>query len=836
MKYDKALEKTINEIKHSSKTGIMNMEKSHCPIVNPIDFINVYYYKFNGYKVPLVLDNKQCYKTDSFPTRKYNKNTFHKSSSKINYFLALVTSGELFPMMFFVDGKFVPWKKIRVVQDKDCDYILIDDLPVHMWNLNSILLPYDNILYLENCENEKETVREIIDHSSIYFAFDSDCCLIPEGEDTTISYIVGIPSDEEVFSSKSNITKYTTTEETPRSANTFRINNISNKLIHRDAMIAYNSNTHQLIDHFEKYVQYLGNGYFIIDEDKVDINSIGGVYTYGWKKDESISYPIDKRVALNSNTAIDYYLDNGEPIKQFDFNFNNLMIDSEDIRLKNTQDFLLDLLSYDQSILNKAYMRKSMITRQNYSLKEFMIKFGNNTTSCRVPVYNNSYRNNNIMVFINGELLTHYNDIVIEKSDFLIDVSGYNTSSEIELWFINNTQNDVYDIIVESADKPVSLPGDYEIENMNILYNYYSDDEFTPTLTYPIDGEKGITYLEMPHTITENTTNYNVVFDNENYYNRYLKLCSKRQFRYQKIIKVLDTEQYRFQLDESFNYVKEADHFMVFVNHRKLNPDNFAVLIPSSKSPFYRTTLELSTYLVNGDVLEVFYLPQSIDTKMVNNELTYDRSLYQLTYNFGKTDEDIRKLNYNLSSELEMFFINGKLIHKNHVYDIQADQVIIENATSYKNINIVYHIPAFDIVNDIYLNHGLEEEYSKSIVRYIVSKYYNPEKFEEYMATHIKALPTNNASDIERDFLFDHSDIRAVINNIIMEHFVPNGIKTNEDFVFDVDATKYARYGQIGNSDIITLFRDEGLLQYEILSRDPRDVSLGNLKIEPERS
>lgn len=815
MNLDNALNKSINDIKLSSQSNLQNMALCKCPVMNPIEVENKYHYKFDGVVSNLVFDDIQWYKTHNLRVRKFNNSTRPEKTMTIDFYLNLITKNILFPMMLFINGKFQNWGNISIVLDKDCEYVLIENIPDHVWNLNMVLLPYDHVLYLEDCENDIDEVQEIIDNSSFYLKFNSSGIMIPNESDEAPYTIIGIMKGENI--------EYSETEGiVPDKFGYFNIGKdlVGDTLISPKNIFAFDSN-HLFVHNFDKGIHMISPTTFTVDDESY-LYDVDKIFAFAWGSANTLNKnPISRFMTNTSEYEMQLYNEKQIVAKYLDVN------DEYKDREDNVKKLIYDILSYDQSILNNAYIKKSMIHVREFTVKSFIEKYRKNETSftCKIPRSDNGYRNTEIILFIDGNLYKSHNNITKDMTYFYINLIDYKDklNSDLEVLFFDNVQNDIYSTSISNGES-VKLTGNIDPEDLMLFYNIYPDS-YIPSMEYEINGIQDRTFVKVESDISKNNSDYSISFKDENFYNKTLKYGSKRQFRHQKIINLYDDLQNTFMLNEDFDYVKDQDHFLLFVNQRKLNPDNFIIMLPNTTSPFYQTSIELTTFLEKGDVLDIFYLPQSIETKMIEKDIVSGNDVVT-------TDND--NLNYNLSKDLEFFFVNGKYIHKKHIFDIQADQVAINNITSFYNVNVIYHIPEFEIVKEVYKT-ITTSEYTKRFFLDIMNAY-NSTAMNESDSKFIELLQEFScnsnkftSSNDEKNFTDDHAKLVSALYNVIMGHYVPYGVKYNEDFVFDLDALKYISDSDIKTigevNHILTLHTDEGMLKYNLLEELP-DKSL----------
>ena len=175
------------------------------------------------------------------------------------------------------------------------------------------------------------------------------------------------------------------------------------------------------------------------------------------------------------------------------------------------------------------------------------------------------------------------------------------------------------------------------------------------------------------------------------YYDRDLTLVSKRQFRY--AYRICKDDTFNFTLPDSFRFCNEDGKFLVFVNGRRLDNDNFRVTTIKNTRPFDDITVYVNIPAKKGQKIEVFYVPDGMEEVISEKDLDLS----------GKIVIDKSKLNYNLDKDLYLLFINGKKINKTQMHNITSKNLLITtNLNSTKNISIIKHVKDDEVLKDIF--------------------------------------------------------------------------------------------------------------------------------------
>lgn len=847
---EKELRRRVEESIYFTKDRLLQYQQSHSPVVNDIDFGHTWSIKYKGYNHNMVYTDIHFYQTLGMKYQWF-KNT--KPKFDVDNMYSLVSKQLIYPVLFFLDGKFQRWTNIDIIPElKNTTYVIIKNMYHEKRNLplDSVLIPMNNILYME--DPTPIEVLEIKRVTKQVICFDKNGYFIPE-EDTSrvVSTILGFYDEHKLAMDTS------TTLNTVNGVDYYLVNRdvFGNEYIGNQANLVFDKDN-KFINNIDDKLTFVGDNVFRLSSD-LEKDSINKIYTFVWKTGYEFATNMPQKIgSKNSELVTEYNSMSGKTIDYFNHELNGKTWDWFNTDYEtNIRNAVRSILEYDPSILKKAYLDKSKVFTEEYTVGEMIKKYADSTGDCHIPRKRQGLINNSLMVFIDGDLYSQHLSIDDTTNDFVVPMNKYAdySSSDVELLFFTDTQNSVYDLTISSPDQEVHIPPDINPEYLQIFYPLKEkrgicmiDEEIRSDLssTYRIidsisEGEhllydpdnsdhdwtriyhirtrvygfiptasiyreetdykdysnfeydirpNEFSYLPVDFTL-EKVTNeiYKVKFTDERLYGRSFKLVSRRQFRHNTIRWDLDTSDYHIYLDEKFNYVTDDEAFMVFINHKKINRENYIVTIPKETRPFDRPILELTTFLDKDDTVDIFYLPQSIKTVSLGDNEDYK----PLAFLLSRKDDNFV---YNLSKDLQFFFVNGRKICKKYIHDVSAEHVVISKTHSNYNLNIVYHIEGFKLVNEIY-RELITSEYIRRIMGRMYlnldgKTYSNNTKLLNELG--IKMIEDGKFifKDIEEDIQKHHADIKALINNVVMEYYADHGIETNKAFIFDV-ATQF---------------------------------------------
>lgn len=833
MTIEKELLEAIDESTFYTKDALLTAQERHAPVVNYNRFNNVKKIKYKGEYFRMIFKDKYFFET-TLLSYQWFKNT--KPKFEVDTVYNLVSKQIMFPVLFFLDGKLQKWTDVYIVPENNITtYVIINNnytqnkkLP-----LDTVFIPLTDILYME-----KPTYTEIIDiknESSFTLCFDKEGKIIYDNEDSDIYTIIGF------YESHKLEVDTNTDMRTLNGIDYYLVdrNKLDNEYIGNRANLAFD-NDNKFIGNIDTNLQFIGDNAYRLNT-KLNKNDIKVIFTFIYKDSTGFKTDMKKRIGSdNSDLMLYYNSKTDKEIKQFNFELEDKKWDWLHTKSEeNIRKAIKSILQYDQNILKSAYLKKSKVASETYTVEDFLNRFAiDDIGNCSIPRMRKGLLNNSLMMFIDGKLFFYDRFITDKSNNIKVSLGKYadKLTSEVDLVFFTDTENSVYNYNIHSSDTEVIIPEDINPKYLEIYskvdnpHNYRFDFEYSIT-------PNEFTYIPIKFTMEKCYQNvYKIKFENRDFYGRDVIFTSRRQFRHKHVV-WQNSPDYRIYLDEEFNYLSNDDAFMIFINGRKINRENFIVTIPSELRPFDRSILEITTFLDKGDDIDIFYLPDNIKTINLKDNTQYE-PLAMVS----------NKIIYNLSKDLQFFFVNGRKIARDHIEDISANHVVIDKAYSNYDLDIVYYIDGFDIVNKVYNELENKEEYIYTIMKDLY-KSLDPNTYSnetELLNQLGKKMLNDNyiLKNIEENYQKYHASILSLMNNIIMEYYADYGVETNKAFVFDictefleefkekthVEYKKRFNGTKVENTDIIRdgsptdddkvyridLFTEDGLLNYTI--------------------
>ena len=331
----------------------------------------------------------------------------------------------------------------------------------------------------------------------------------------------------------------------------------------------------------------------------------------------------------------------------------------------------------------------------------------------------------------------------------------------------------------------------------------------------------------------------------EYYYGRQITITSKNRFAYRFADIKEDTVS--FELGPDFAYCSEINRYIVFINGKKLNSDEYFITCMKNTRPFSKVTF-YSRYLLNpGDRVAVYYFPAVLDglfnSEMVSEteiEAVFDKATisYDMPYEGFLADGNLieflttsgaqanvtmnndgtitlngwtaettiiikeiylktpgisengyyyvnkDKIPYPLTRDLFFVFNNGKKIPYAHLKDISTDVMAITQNMEIGNAFLsAYHIPIPEL-------EGLMKKYSSiydSVIRLCDEDELN------------KLFNIFTTISYAEDVTDPNYDRAALINEVIRDNWMSPGVNYGVPVTYDYYSDMFGYEDSEGN-------------------------------------
>lgn len=434
---------------------------------------------------------------------------------------------------------------------------------------------------------------------------------------------------------------------------------------------------------------------------------------------------------------------------------------------------------YDASLLNDFY--NTNIESKIFSGKEIndnMTEF-NNVRGYIINRNKYDYHESYIIIFLNGELIEEYNNLIVFPNHFFIPTNKvYNDTDKIEVLFFNKVNNNEIFFKMNSniLNEPLNDPSKYQDIETTIFSKYIEPSELKIFTRYPEDMLIYKSLIPESEKIAFNVSKYEdeKIFINSSIsYGTELIAVSSRKFIYQRLIPEQKT--YKIQLDPRFKYCDNQKQYILFINGRRMADDSFLITIPKYSRPFWGMYLYTTKFVSPEDRVDLFYLPEELI------DINYDNSSHLDESGFIQSDKRFVDVPYN--PDLYLLFINGKKIPKDDIIAVDSSTFRIKSdqySTNNLMINPIY-TESYDKIKE-YMRSGKYNSYDKIMKSLSLSEINN-----------IYGI-TSTISNINDESYKVNTNVAriAILNEIIRDFWVSSIYEYNEiPFAYDYIDDEY---------------------------------------------
>lgn len=456
---------------------------------------------------------------------------------------------------------------------------------------------------------------------------------------------------------------------------------------------------------------------------------------------------------------------------------------------QNLYNLIYDILSYNSSLLNDALLSTSNLDIERHDGAWLKSITGDDGIAV-IPRSHNLMCDEHILILVNGELYKLYYACTEYANKYNIPVQDINDDDIIEFLRFKNVNNLTGSLVVNKDDKYFNYSTDVINEDM-ILFSTETDQDY---FDFPADG---LQHFPVEYKILKDDKGYTKIeLKNEFYYGKKLTVAYKNRYKQFTFILKGTTDKYTVNLGDKFMYCNDYAKFLVFYNGRKLGSDQYRLTLPvRPTTPFSTFDIYLTLPIVDGDRLDVIYVPSLM--KDIYMEYTLDSN--------GDIIIDKELLNYDVSRDLFMVWINGCKIPKDYIRDINTNQIAITN--NFKSINTVcvtQYIPEIDDITQV-IKHILGNSKDSFAITWdmALDDYLKEEKDADLH----KFLGINvNEFDTSEESLYENAvPIKSIMYELIREKYVMNPrVDITEPFMYDYqDVDKTAIEGRDSDDNAI---------------------------------
>lgn len=662
----------------------------------------------------------------------------------------LVANKIIRPFLLFYQGKFVKWSDVLIRSTHRYDYIYLRNIDAKKWvdhdDIQCILLPLTGIIYRPNVDLNTIQNSNFNVFEDPIFVFDSEGRLQ-----------AGVPTvngNYTIITSETNRTDFAT--------DMFRIQTglvYDTDIVPKDKYISS--------DNIIYFVEGLLPRNAIKKEvfNKMDYNSF-----YITKEPENRTYDIKLffyKHGNKSSNVLQHVPHRTKDLLKFDKDFD-FGFDKNKTYAENYSNALTYIMEYNSEFMNSIYKDASNIRYATYSgrhMKTLIDKNNYITMSTRKDGENH----NKVIIHQNGFLCKQYHTISYRDKDFsfYIEAKDIKDDDVFEIMYFKKSYNLVKEIILKSdSDDQYYIGEDVDLNDFTMYStNLYEDHKY-----FNIEVSKMAQYIiPFRYRYIDSRNVYEIIPKHPFYYDKNCTLVSNRQFRYMyKKIKLEGVTD--FDLSDEFKFCMDIDRYLVYINGRKINKNNFKVTIVKNTRPFHRNCLYTNIVLKPGDLVEVFYVPDKLTEVHVEKKIDTNSGMIMI---------DKSKLSYNLDKDLYLIYINGRKIYSKDIMNVSKNIIKIQNSESIHNVSIIKHINSIDILHKLFTyKNDIMEKFIKSIDELQLSEKLNT----LFGNTNIDA-----DSNEERPFDEDSIKMKYIVHKIIKDFWNKPYVTEGDEFIYDYD-------------------------------------------------
>lgn len=442
----------------------------------------------------------------------------------------------------------------------------------------------------------------------------------------------------------------------------------------------------------------------------------------------------------------------------------------------NVADAIKTMLGYNSSLFNPVFLEKSNLVIEEYSAEWIMANLRDDGTII-IPRQHSEMIDEFIIMLVNGSLYKYYKMAKYKANQYIVPIQDINYDDTIELLRFQNVNNEVTDLTVHKDDGFYN----YSPEIINSDMVLFSKETDLDHFEFP---ENGLQHFPVEYSLETNEDGYTkITLENEFYYGKPLKVAYKNRFQHFWFNLVATTDKYTVNLEDKFMYCNDYSKYLVFYNGRRLGSDHYRLTLPvRPTTPFNTFDIYLTLPICEGDRLDVIYVPSLMSDAIMKPEVPVSGDIV--------IDKSI--INYGLSTDLYMIWLNGKKVPASHIIDIDSSHMrIITDEETTETLCITKYIPDIDVLTNVFKE-------NEALWDTIIAQLSNEEIY--------KLLGINGVdlSNTEESLYANAIGIRAIMYELIREQFIMNPrVDITGPFIYDyqdVDQSAIETYDSGGNA------------------------------------
>lgn len=687
---DTNLPDIVEELRHHTYDAIQDIQIAGTPQIYDVNAYKQFEYTFDGNKYINNTWGTQIFSCTNLPWDK------RKCIAKIyiDSLANIIKKQEMRPIIFFLNGKAIPWSDCTIVRDWSYSYLLIKNHDPYETELSSIIFPCD-IRYGED--------NNVLDEDQVngYFYFDDEgkSLYFEDRENTAIRVEV---IDRNVWGSPTTETPFA-----PDGTSLFEVMNKQDQKASQRNLIVFEEGLlfpearHYMMDKGKDVFEYIrtepldvmvkafywikANAYYGLEEKPKN-----QALMLDLKYDEAIyggptyTGPEESNIAPLSYEH-QYYEWAPSPITVPYVPFNFRMKRSNTYE-QNIADAVSYILQYDASLFKDYWKKLSIISTFVYDGEYIINRVPKDGGWLLMPRSRKSNFDDYIIVFRNNRLYEYYKEIDYTDCYFKIPIFNHiERTDTLEIIHFKNINNNYYTMTV-NKDEPDYLPEDIRYNDFLLSGNSPSTED----VYIPFNRETSIQYdigFSYRNNFENNKyKNTDIVLNDEFYYGKEINVYSKRQFHY--MYYNIFSPKHEINLSPDFRFCHDKSKYMVFLNGRKLPDECWKLNIMSNEVNRKYISIEFGRYFYTseGDLVEIFYLPISrvVDPSgqisASHTDGDFDKSLISIYSKDKWYHYNTIYQQFGFDKELYNVYCNGEKINISSVDNIHNSAFAVDNS------------------------------------------------------------------------------------------------------------------------------------------------------------
>ena len=637
----------IEKLKHHTQSILEDIQDANCPCYYDLKAIKMDHYTFDAFTFDIDENYMAIFMCKNLPFIK--KKEFKPLD--IRSMASMVEDNTVFPFILFINGRAIKWSNITIVRDWHESYLIIQN----MNNDTVYSKDVDCILYPCSIHYGEDNLIDDENPTGLYFTEDGLFTTMPYNIDMRIEIL-----DKDIISTTQRI-------------------DVDNKFIEMDLEKDKLSSERNIFI-FEKglfdsdnryYLQNTGYNIYSYKKDTNDVIFRTFYYIKGLESKNMIFNIPNKENVRQDAIDLVTGVDSKEYLSSLNYNFD-FHFSRNKTYARNISEAIDYVASYDISLLMNYYKEKANIEIVSLTGEEI------NDKTIDGKLILTRYRKPNlddfIMVYKNGLLYEEFRNITYNHKTFEITINGFLDDDKLEIIHYKNVHNKPYQINIQDLNTSVYIMDILRYDNF-LLFG--SDESNTDNI---------IDFGYINHYNESNIyTGTNIELSDSSLYGSNLTIIGKRQFHYQHFDTIPESK--LFDLSDDFQFINNKNQFMIFVNNKKINFENWDLLINTN------TQIQI---LNNEDIttVDVFYVPDEYNEIFTNE--------YKTRFGMGDIDIPIDDIDVPFDKDVFLVYIDGEKVDLENIQPIDRNSFrIVGEEDIIQNLSICQFIQSDVIMKEL---------------------------------------------------------------------------------------------------------------------------------------